>query len=407
MKHARPPIQADQPRLLASRNFLLLWGVGGIGNATRWLEVLAAALFTLDVTGSEFDVAVVSAARSLPLLFTGALSGVIADAFNRRAIVLGGAILSLASAATIAVLAWLGVVQPWHLFTASLVSGLVYGTEMSTRRRMAGESVAPSLVARAVALDSMTGSASRVAGPLIGGVAYQFLGLFGAFCVSTVLSVAAVAMAGQLRHQQARRPLSPRAVLTDLAEAAVVVRRSAVLLGLLGVTVAQNLFGFSYSALMAPVGQDVFGASAALVGVMSAAEPAGATLGGILLAWRGTPRGQPVWLLLGGAAAFMAAMGLLPAVPWFWAACGLLLAGGFGVALYSNEQTTIALAYAPAPVRSRVMGLMTVAVGTWPLGMLLAGWLADHVGPLWALGALGWGGLLWLAAVGSVLARRR
>lgn len=407
MKHARPLTTAGQPGLLASRDFLLLWAVGGIGNAMRWLEVLAAALFTLDVTGSELAVAAVSAARSLPLLFTGALSGVVADAFSRRAIVLGGTAISAASAGAIAVLAWNGLVQPWHLFTASLISGVVYGTEMSARRRMAGESVAPPLMARAVALDSLTGSASRVAGPLLGGVAYQWLGLSGAFTASTLLSLLAVWLAWRVRQTQTRRRLSARAVLADLIEGAVVVRRSAVLLGLIGVTVAQNLFGFSYSALMAPIGQDVFGRSAALVGVLAAAEPAGATLGGIALALRGAPRGQPIWLLLGGAAAFLAAMGLVPAAPWFWPACGLLFVGGLGVALYSNEQTTIALAYAPAPVRSRVMGLMTVAIGTWPLGMLLAGWLADRVGPLWALGALGWGGLVWLLGVGILLARRR
>ncbi len=179
-----------------------------------------------------------------------------------------------------------------------------------------------------------------------------------------------------------------------------------VLLALLGVTVAQNLFGFAYSSLMAPVGEAVFGVSAAMVGVLAAAEPVGATLGGVLLAAGGQPPIRPIWLLLGGAATFLAMMAAIPFAPWFWACCALFVAGGFGISLYSNVQTTIALAEAPAAMRSRVMGLITVAVGTWPVGMLLAGWLADRIGPLRALGALGLCGLFWLAGVAALYQRR-
>src|SRR5579859_2981586 len=142
--------------LFRSDNFMRLWLVGGLANALRWLEVLAASLFTLDATGSELAVAAVAAARSLPLLLMGGFAGVLADALDRKRIVVGGMLLTAASSAVIVVLGCVGALQPWHLFAGSLVSGLVYGTEMSARRRMLAESVAPPQVARAVALDSLT-----------------------------------------------------------------------------------------------------------------------------------------------------------------------------------------------------------------------------------------------------------
>jgi len=393
--------------LFGSGDFVRLWTVGGLANALRWLEVLAASLFTLDATGSELAVAAVAAARSLPLLLMGGFAGVLADALDRRQIVVGGMLLTAASSAVIVLLAATGVLLPWHLFAASLVSGLVYGTEMSARRRMVGESVAPPLMARAVALDSLTGSASRVVGPLAGGIAYEWLGVFGAFLVSALLSLLAAFLAAQVRHRQITRSVSFGGVLADFREALVVVRATPVLLALLGTTVAQNLFGFAYSSLMAPVGETVFGVSAAMVGVLAAAEPAGATIGGLLLAAKGQPPGLPVWLLMGGTATFLAMMAAIPLAPWFWACCALFLAGGFGIAVYSNVQTTIALSEAPAAMRSRVLGLITAAIGTWPVGMLFAGWLADRIGPLLALGALGVAGLLWLSGVATLYLRRR
>jgi hypothetical protein len=231
--------------------------------------------------------------------------------------------------------------------------------------------------------------------------------MFGAFLASALLSLAAAALAARVAHRQTTRRLSVGAVFADFGAVLRLVRATPALAALLGVTVAQNLFGFAYAALMAPLGEKTFGVTAAMVGVLAASEPAGATLGGLLLAAKGEPRGRPVWLLLGGTATFLVMLVAIPFAPWFWPCCALFLVGGLGIALYSNVQTTIALAEAPAAMRSRVMGLITVAIGTWPVGMLLAGWLADRIGPLWALGALGAAGLVWLACVATFYARAR
>jgi MFS family permease len=406
MQRATPGGSAE-PSLFGAPDFVRLWAVGGLANALRWLEVLAASLFTLDATHSELAVAAVAAARSLPLILMGGFAGVLADALDRKRIVVGGMLLTAACSAVVVVLAAAGAVRPWHLFAASLLSGTVYATEMSARRRMVGESVAAPLVARAVALDSLTGSASRVAGPLAGGVAYEFLGIFGAFLGSALLSLLAAWLAWRVRHRQVTRGLSLGGVFRDFGQALRVVWATPALIALLGVTVAQNMFGFAYSSLMAPVGQTVFGVSDAMVGVLAAAEPTGATVGGLLLAALGQPPGRPVWLLMGGAATFLVLMAAIPFAPWFWPCCGLFVAGGFGIALYSNVQTTIALDHAPIAMRSRVMGLITVAVGTWPVGMLVAGWLGDQIGPLWALGAMGGAGLAWLLGVAVVFVKRK
>ena len=54
--------------VLASGTFRRLWAIGGIVNAMRWVEMLAAGLFVFDATGSGVAVAFVLAARSLPML---------------------------------------------------------------------------------------------------------------------------------------------------------------------------------------------------------------------------------------------------------------------------------------------------------------------------------------------------
>ena len=76
--------------LLSAPSFLRLWSIGSCVNTMRWFDLLAAALFTLDMTGSGFAVAVVSAARTMPMLLFGAFAGVVTEALNRKYVLLAG-----------------------------------------------------------------------------------------------------------------------------------------------------------------------------------------------------------------------------------------------------------------------------------------------------------------------------
>src|SRR5215472_12437922 len=178
------PEHAGVRALLSSRTFLRLWAIGSCVNTMRWFEVLIAALFTLDVTGSGLAVAVVSAARTLPMLLLGAFAGVMSEAVNRKHVLLAGQLMSGMVSATIAVLAAFGLVQIWHVGLAALLAGTVWSTEMSTRRRMVGECVEGAQVPRALALDTVTNSITRLIGPIARGAAYQTLGLAGAYAIS-------------------------------------------------------------------------------------------------------------------------------------------------------------------------------------------------------------------------------
>ena len=105
----------------------------------------------------------------MPMLLLGAFAGVMSEAVDRKRVLLIGQIVAGAGSATIAVLAAFGVAQPWHVGVAALVAGIVWSTEMSTRRRMVGECVEGALVPRALALDTVTNSITRLIGPIAAG----------------------------------------------------------------------------------------------------------------------------------------------------------------------------------------------------------------------------------------------
>ncbi len=371
----------------------------------RWFEVLAAALFTLDITGSGFAVAVVSAARTMPMLLFGAFAGVMAEAVNRKHVLIAGQLITAAASASVATLGIFGVARPWHVALAALLAGTVWSTEMATRRRMVGESVPPALIPRALALDTTTNSLTRMVGPIVAGTLYQFAGLAGAFTVSAVFYLVAAILGIGLAHRQERRRLVLSQVPRDLAEGLAFARIHVVVGGVLMVTIAMNLLGFPYAALIAPIGQLHFRVSPVLVGMMAASESFGAFLGGLWLA-RGDPPGSGRPLMVGGSLLFLVCVALMPLAPVFLIACFLLVAGGFGSAAFANMQTSLIITHAPPHIRSRLMGLLTVCIGMGPIGILLVGALASILGPMRAVDVIELTGLILVSLAGGVWRRR-
>lgn len=391
--------------LLTAPSFLRLWGIGCCANTMRWFELLSAALFTLDVTGSGLAVAIVSAARTMPMFLLGAFSGVISESLNRKYVLMVGQMMACLSSGTVAILALLHVARPWHLGVAAFVTGVVWSTEMATRRRMVGECVDGPLVSRALALDTMSNSFTRLIGPVAAGAIYQGLGIAGSYAASTCVFALAAFLSSGLRYRQDSRKLVVSQVPRDLAEGMRYARGDVTIAGVLMVTIFMNLLGFPYSALVAPIGKLVFQVSPTLVGVLAASESFGAFLGGIWLTLSPPRLGGRV-LMTGGSLLLMGCVILMPLAPWFPLACILLAVGGFGSSAFANMQTSLIVLHTPSHIRSRLMGLLTVCIGMGPLGILLFGAVADAVGPMLAIDLVATVGLVCVAASGLWWTRR-
>ena len=390
--------------IFASGNFRRLWLLGGLVNATRWVEMLAAGLFVFR-TGSSLDVAIVLAARNLPMLLLGAIMGVVCDSIDRRRVLLAGMLISAAVASTVALLGVAGLARPWHLAVAAVISGSVWSTELAARRRMIGECAGPALVSRVIALDSLTNSLARIVGPLLGSLAFAYAGLPGAYGLSAAASLVALALMRGVRHTQITRPLVLSSIPQDLSDGFRYATRHLTVMGVLAVTAAMNLFAFSYTAIIAPLARLGFGVSEAMTGLLAAGEPLGATIGGVLLAGRAMPT-RPLPLLIGGSALFMASLALMPLMPGYAAACLILVVGGLGLALFGNMQTSLILTAVPAALRSRQMGLITVCIGVAPLGQVMMGLLVEQFGTRGGVLASAITGLAALGAIALLCGRQ-
>lgn len=392
-------------RLFANPDYVRLWAVGGLANAMRWVEILVAAVFTWEMTGSALAVSLVAVLRSLPMFLAGAAAGAIAEVLDRRRLLMLGQGMVATTTLILAWLAWTGRIEIWHIALANLLGGLAWTGEMAARRRMVSEAAGERLVVQGMALDSTTSNTTRMAGPLIGGLVYQTLGLAAAYLLAACCYLAALALLSRVRMQQDRRRFAAGQVLADMADGVRVVARHRPLQAVILVTVAMNVFGFCYTAVLPALGTEAFAASPFQIGMLTAAEPAGALVTGLALAAR---RGVPMapGLMIGGAVGFLVALLALPFMPGLWMAVALLMLGGIGTCLFATLQTAIPVTMAPPEARSRVLGLVTTCIGMGPVGVLAIGVLADASAPGTAIILMALGGLVVFAVCAPRTLRR-
>jgi len=387
--------------LLASADFRRLWTIGIVAFAVRWLEMLVVGVFVYQHTGSAFDVALMTMLRMLPMALFGAVIGAWVERIERRIALIAVVLIMLATSVWLAVLAYLGWLAVWHLALASFVNGIAWAADNPVRRVMIGEVVGPAQMSAAMSIDVGANNASRMLGPTIGGLLLAGIGISGAFTVSVLCYGIALVAAMRLTHRNNIAPAEAAgAVLARMLEGLALVRRDPRVVGTLVITVIYNVFGWPFTSMIPVIGQDSLELGASGIGILASMDGIGAFCGALLIAFFARPV-HYTRLYVGGVIGYLVMLivfALAPSVPLAGAA--LLLTGLTGSAFSVMQATLIYLA-APAEMRSRMYGVLSVCIGVGPLGFLGLGLLAEAIGaPL----ATALSGVVGLAAL--VVARR-
>ncbi len=372
-------------------DFWRLLSVGLINSIVRWLETVVVGVVVYRETDSPFLVSVVTMLRLLPMGLFGAFLGAFVERFDRRVMLAAMMGLLAATSVVLAAIAALGTLQVWHLAVGALVNGFGWLTDNPLRRTMMGDSVGRERMSTAMALDVVAQNASRMIGPTVGGVVLVAGGVEGAFLLCAGLYLLAVGAALAVRGH--RPP-----VLARLREGIVTVLANRRLAAILAVTIVFNIFGWPFTSMIPVIGRDQLALGPEGVGLLTSIDGVGAFAGALVLAWRLAPRFHAasyvggVALYQAGIIAFALAPGVVPA------SVALLMTGLAGGAFATLQATLVYLA-APIEMRSRIMGVLSVCIGTGPIGFLWLGWLADRIGAPEATAVTGALGLALLLAL--------
>ena len=383
-------------RMIGAPDFWRLWYVGLIVSTVRWLETIAVGVVVYQRTESAFLVAMMTMLRLLPMALFGVFLGALAERFDRGRTLLIVVLMMGGTSAVLAVLDGTGQLEIWHLAAASFINGCGWCTENPVRRVMIGEVVGREQMGAAMSLDVGAGNASRMVGPAAGGFLLAGTGLQGAFILG-VLMYGTALLAILTVRSRIPRVAGSEAVLARIVEGFALVRTDKRLIGVLVVTVIYNIFAWPFTSMIPVIGRDRLHLGPEGVGILAAMDGIGAFVGALLVGLWLTPK----WysrVYLGGVVCYLVTVVMFALVQSPVLAGAALIMTGFGGAGFATMQATLVYLAAPLHMRSRILGILTVCIGTGPIGFLWLGWLADRIGSHHAVAVTGALGLLALAA---------
>ena len=379
-------------KLFSIPDFRRLWLIGFFAFVVRWLEMLAYGLFAYQLTGSAFVVAMISMLRLLPMGLFGAFLGVAADRFERRSALIATVAVSLTTMIALLVLALLDAIEVWHLATSSFINGICWAADNPVRRVMIGDVAGREQMGAAMSLDVATNNASRVLGPVLSGVLLAQFGIGAVFWLAVALYGASLSQALRLELHHGRSP-QRASFIASLRESFAWLRGDHRLIGAFVVTVIFNVFGWPFTSMIPVIGTDDLQLGSSAVGVLASFDGIGGLFSAFLVAALARPRVYGL-VFVGSVIVYLTlVIGFVTAPNAVLAGIFLLLTGVSSVG-FAIMQTTLVYRNSPVEMRARLLGVLSVCIGTGPIGFVYLGFLADALTPRLGTVALALQGLL-------------
>ena len=391
LRRAAPASAADVAaggslRSLRHRDFRVFWFGFGLSVLGYQVQRVGLGLLAYDLTGSPFFLALVFSGDSLPMLALSAVGGAMSDRWDRRRLLMASRTLVAALAFTIAVLVTSDLIAVWHLLVFALLTGIGYAVDVPARQAMIRDLVPDEDFVNAVALVSIIRQVSRIVGPALGSLAVVWVGVQGAFALTTVGQLACVLTVAFVRLPH-RPPPTSEGALAHLRAGFAFVRSAGAVRLLLLISTVSSLSALAYQPLIPVFAKDVLHKGDAATGLLLSAAGAGALVGAVAVARSShrltSPRAAAVTAVLFSlsVAAFARATAL-PLALLFLALAGMTnVLSSIGITSSIQRRT-------PQALQGRVMGVYQTTWELQALGGLLVGAVAEAVGAPLALLAI-------------------
>jgi MFS family permease len=363
---------------LRHRNFMLFWNGALISNVGTWLQNVALSWLVLELTHSPFWVSMVTFCQFFPTLMFGLFGGLVADRMDRRRVLLVTQTTQMSLAFALAFVTWSGHASVATVLPIIGLSGVSMAFNAPSFQAIIPDLIPERLVIDAVSLNSTQWSMARVVGPALGGLLLTYYGAGWGFFVNGATFLAVIGALFMIRTERHDPPTSTgaRALFGGVRSA----RETPAIAILLAATAIVSLFGAPVLALLPVMAHDVLGLGAGGFGGLFALFSCGAVVGALStgtlvrrLGMRATVVGGLVAL-----AVLIAGFGLSANLAL--SACLLVLIGAVYTMSVSATSTGLQTSIPPRR-RGRIMSLYMMAWGgLYPVGAVVAGFIATHLG---------------------------
>ena len=394
---------------LRHRNFRLLWGGLLVSFSGSYMQT-AAILWHVSLLAPDerraLALGLVGLVRIGPIIVFSLISGVAADALDRRKLMLVTQSVMAVLAAILAVLTFRGQATIGSIYLLAAVSSAAGAFDLPARQALLPNLVPREDLANAISLNTIMIQIASVAGPALGGLVIAAGGVAWVYAINAVSFLIVITALLMMRVDARPAPAGQGSRGDFTLGAALEGLRFVFQAPLIRSTMLLDFFAtfFSSATALLPIfAQDVLHVGARGYGWLYAAPAAGAVLSSLVMVravdWiehRGV-------VLIGSIAVYGAATAAFGLSRAFWLSFGCLAMTGVADTVSMIFRNLIRQLETPDRLRGRMVGVnMVFFIGGPQLGELEAGVVANAFGPVVSVVT---GGLACLMATAWVAAR--
>lgn len=369
--------------LRESVEFRWLWAGQSLSSIGSMMTGVAVAIQLYDLTGSSVAVGAVSLATLVPTLLLGLFGGSIADAVDRRRLVLLTGSGLMAVSIVFALQAFLDWRQVWLLYLLTAIAASLAAVDTPARRTFIPRVLPLDRLPAAAALSQLSFQVAIIAAPVLAGVLIATVGLEAAYAIDAVTFLAVLVSVLRLP------PMPPegggssvglRSVIEGLKYAA-----NHKLIGMIFLIDLNATVLAMPTALFPALADKHFGGGPQTVGYLYAAIGVGGLVAAVLSGPLGHLRHQGRAMLI-SVAIWGAGIGSVGLTHSVWLAVLFLAVAGAADIVTTVFRATILQTKTPDELRGRLNSLdFIVGLGGPNLGNARAGAVAGLFGPVTAI----------------------
>ncbi|MDP9844743.1 MFS transporter [Streptosporangium lutulentum] len=390
-------LKMDFSPLRDSRDFRLLFGSGVVTMFGTFLTLVAVPLQMKELTGSYLAVGLVSAAEFVPMVLCGLWGGAIADALDRRKIILYTEIGLCLTVLILMINAMLPDPQVWVLYVVGALSA-----GLGSLQRPSLESLMPRVVRHdqltaAAALSSFRWNLGAIVAPGLSGLIATWFGVAAAYGINVATFLISLVLLWMVKAPP-RSEDAPPASIRALVDGVRYATGRPDLMGTYLVDIAAMVFAFSTA--LYPFLADELGVPEAL-GLFYSASAVGSLIASVTSGWTNHVHRHGLGVII-SAIVWGAAVALASVMPNVWGIFACLALAGAADMVSGVFRATVWNQTIPDEFRGRLAGIELLSYTSGPMiGNARAGLMADLGGSRFSLGV---GGLLCVGAVVAMAA---
>jgi MFS family permease len=361
---------------LRHRDFRLFWTGLLLSSVGSQFTTVAMAWQIYELTDSPLQIGLIGLARAVPQMAILLFGGLLADAMNRRRLLMLTQASLFGVSGALALLTLAGSATPLRLYVATMFLALFSSLETPSRQAIVSNLVPREDLSRALAMHSSQRQIAVIAGPSVAGLVLAFAGPALCYAVDAFSWLIMLAALALIRTRLPERGGWRTVSLNALGAGLRFVWRHPVIFPLLVMDFGANIFG-TVRALLPVFARDILLVGPEGLGVLYAASAVGSLLGAVGFSLVGRTSRAGRWIL-GGVTVYGVCVILFAQSQSFWLSVICLIGYGIGDTISAILRATINQLSTPDELRGRMASIHSLFTNSGPqLGQFQAGALAS------------------------------